>query len=289
MFRNMFLGSAMFNPLRSPDEVGGPVQTGGSEEAPVVAVEEAAVVAAAETKAADEAKAKEQAELGLKAADDKNPVVEKDWRDKELGKKHAQIKERDRLLAEKEQRIKDLEAIAARVAPVTDEPVEQRAPVISKNDDAAIQAAAAQLRNQEKFNEACVAAEIKGKEVYKEAFEKAVETIQTLGGFDPQTMVGILATDDPSKVLFELGNNPNEYHRIMELTPEKRIAEMTKMAMVVTPKPKLSDAPPPVEQVGGRGGGAPSELRDDLSDDEWNRIRDKQEADRWAKKNGRAA
>lgn len=266
----------------------GPEQTGGNEDAPIVAIEEAAVKAAAVAKAADEAKA--QAELELEKPEEKKPV-EKDWRDKELGKKHAQLKERDRQLAEKEQRIKDLEAIAARVPPAEGEQTEQRAAPVAqpKTDDAAVQAAAVQLRNQEKFNEACVAAEIKGKEVYKEDFEKAVETIQTLGGFDPETMVGILATDDPSKVLYELGKNPNEYHRIMELTPAKRIAEMTKMALVAAPKPKLSEAPAPVEQVGGRGGGAPVELRDDLSDDEWNRIRDKQEAERWAKKNGRAA
>jgi hypothetical protein len=59
--------------------------------------------------------------------------------------------------------------------------------------------------------------------------------------------------------------------------------------MVTTPKPKLSEAPAPVEQVGGRGGASNTELRDDLSDDDWNAIRDKQERERWAKKNGRAA
>lgn len=268
-------------------------QTGGTEDAPIVAVEEAAVAAAAEAKAADEAKVKEQAELDLKAKEGESPKPDDGWKDKELKKKHAQIKERDRQLAESAQRIKDLEELAAKATQrteTTEQPTERVAPVIpAKTDDAAIKAAAEQLRNQERFNEACVAAEVKGKEVYKEEFEKAVETIQTLGGFDADTMVGILATDDPSKVLYELGKNPNEYHRIMELTPAKRIAEMTKMAMAVTPKPKLSEAPAPVEQVGGRGGGAPSELRDDLSDEEWNAIRDRQEKERWLKKNGRAA
>lgn len=266
-------------------------QTGGNEEAPIVAVEEAAVAAAAEAKAADEAKAKEQTEQTLENPDAK-PKPEKDWRDKELAKKHAQLKEKDRKEAELQQRIKDLEAIAARAQPVEGDTETRAAPVVPtapKVDSDAVRAEAQKIVQQDKFNEACLAAENKGKEVYKEEFEKAVETIQTLGGFDAETMVGILATDDPSKVLYELGKNPDEYHRIMELTPAKRIAEMTKMAMVATPKPKLSNAPAPVEQVGGRGGATNSELRDDLSDDEWNAIRDRQEKERWARKNGRAA
>ena len=274
------------------------VQTGGQEEAPVVAVEAAAEAAKEAARIADEAKAKEAAEAEAKAKEGEQPKpVEKDWRDKELAKKHAQLKEKERKEAELQQRIKDLEELAARAVQRDPESgkfvsEERAAPIIPsspKNDDAAIQKAAAELRNQEKFNEACVAAEIKGKEVYKDEFEKSVENIRLLGGFDPETMVGILATDDPSKVLFELGKNPNEYHRIMELPPAKRIAEMTKMAITTTPKPRLSEAPAPVDTVNGHGGTATNELRDDLSDDEWNRIRDQQEIERWKKKNGRAA
>lgn len=266
------------------------VQTGGSEEAPIVAVEEAAVKAAETTKAADDAKAKEAEEAKAKEPEPAKP--EKDWRDKELAKKHAQLKERDRREADLQQRIKDLEELAAKAT--QREPAEQTAErqVIqpaSKFSETDVKVAAEQLRNQEKFNEACASAEAKGKETYKEDFEKSIENIRLLGGFDADTMVGILATDDPSKVLYELGKNPDEYHRIMELTPAKRIAEMTKMAITAAPKPKLSEAPAPVETIGGRGGAPVSELRDDLTDDEWNAIRDKQEHERWLKKNGRAA
>lgn len=269
------------------------VQTGGSEEAPIVAVEAAAEAAKEAARVADEAKAKETADAEAKAKGDDQPKVEKDWRDKELAKKHAQLKEKDRKEAELNQRIKDLEELAAKATERRadpEQPIER--PVITaapKFDESDVKAAAEQLRNQEKFNEACAAAEVKGKEVYKDEFEKSVENIRLLGGFDPETMVGILATDDPSKVLYELGKNPNEYHRIMELTPAKRIAEMTKMAMTAAPKPKLSEAPEPVDTVGGRGGAPSVDLRDDLSDDEWNRIRDEQERARWLKKNGRAA
>lgn len=274
------------------------VQTGGSEEAPIVAVEAAAEAAKEAAKLADEAKAKEAAEAEAKTKEAEQPKPqEKDWRDKELAKKHAQLKEKERKEAELNQRIKDLEELAAKATQPRDQetgkfvPTEEvRAPQpTSRFSESDVKAAAEQLRNQEKFNEACVAAEAKGKEVYKDEFEKSVENIRLLGGFDPETMVGILATDDPSKVLYELGKNPNEYHRIMELPPANRIAEMTKMAMTAAPKPKLSEAPDPVDTVGGRGGAPLSELRDDLSDDEWNAIRDKQERERWLKKTGRAA
>lgn len=289
--RSHFLNSVSFNPLPAPDGVDGVEQSGGSEEASVAAVEEAAVQAAEAAKVADEAKA--QAELELEKPKEE-PKPEKDWRDKELAKKHAQIKEKERQLAEKEQRIKDLEDLAAKATQPRDDagkfvPAEEvrHAPASYSQDD--VNAAAEKLRNAEKFNEACAAAEIRGKETYKDDFEKSVENIRLLGGFDPETMVGILATDDPSKVLYELGKNPDEYHRIMELTPAKRIAEMTKMAITPAAKPKLSEAPAPVDTVGGRGGAPANELRDDLSDDEWNRIRDQQELDRWKKKTGRAA
>lgn len=271
------------------------VQTGGNEEAPIVAVEEAAVVAAEAAKAADEAKAKEAAEAEAKAKEGDQPKIEKDWRDKELAKKHAQLKEKDRKEAELNQRIKDLEELAAKATQPRDDtgkfvPAEEARPQPTRFSESDIKAEAEKLRNEEKFNEACMAVEVKGREVYKDEFEKSVKQLNDWGKLDPQTLLGILATDDPAKVIYDLGRNYDEYHRIMALTPEKRIAEMTKMAMTAAPKPKVSEAPAPVDTVGGRGGGAATnELRDDLSDDEWNRIRDDQERARYLKKTGRAA
>lgn len=273
-------------------------QTGGQEEAPIVAVEEAAVKAAEVAKAADEAKAKEAAEAEAKAKEEEKPKQpEKDWRDKELAKKHAQIKEKERLLAEKEQQIKDLEAIAARIRKEEGEAAAQRGelPPVSpaappSRFESDVKAEAERIVKEREFQANLAAMEAKGRETYKEGFEKSIENLRLLGGFDPETLNKILATDDPSKVLHDLGTNPNEYHRIMELAPDKRGVELTKMAMTAAPKPRLSEAPAPVETVGGRGGSnANEELRDDLSDEEWNRIRDKQERARWAAKNGRAA
>lgn len=278
------------------EETNAPEQTGGSEVAPIVDVEEAAVRAQEELKAADEAKAK-QAELALEPAEDSEiEKLKKEiaWRDKELKKKHAQKKDRDSELEIARQKIRDLEELAAKAQAARDPDTgkfvaqeEVRAPVRSTQDD--IKAEAAKLVAAERFAADCAAAEARGKELYKDDFEKAVENLQMKGGFDEATLRGILATDDPSKVLFELGKNPAEYDRIMSLAPEKRIAEMTKISIAQPPKPKLSAAPPPTEPVGGRGGPTMGDLRDDQNDDDWYAIRDRQAKEAWLKKTGRAA
>src|SRR6185437_11600227 len=72
-----------------------------------------------------------------------------DWRSKELRRKHAQIKERDRKLEEQAKEIEALRQLAERAPPKEgEEPVKlrQSAPAMS---DAQIQAAAQALREQE--------------------------------------------------------------------------------------------------------------------------------------------
>ena len=99
-------------------------------------------------------------------------------------------------------------------------------------------------------------------------------------------MNGLLACDDPVKVLFELGKNPDHYHRIMELPIERRIIEMEKLATQPAKIKTVSDAPPPVNPVGGRAAPAAQTLRDDMDDDKYFPIRRAQRQAAWERKNG---
>lgn len=190
-----------------------------------------------------------------------------DWKDKELKKKHAQIMEARRQLEAKEKEIENLRALTANGQPV--QPIQ---PVLSPD----VQTAARQLVDQEKYIDACNATASVGEGRYKTDWKEAISNLETLGGFDMTTMKGLLATDDPAKVLYEIGKNPDHYHRIMEMAPERRIIEMSKIAMRPEQPKKISEAPAPVNPVGGRAAPAATTLTDNMDDDAWYAARSAQ-------------
>lgn len=233
------------------------------------------------------------------------PILpKKDWRDREIARKHAKLQasEQARLTAEAEnQRLKELiEANQRRggaAVETTDDTTQQRqqqaATVPASEVERRAEALAVQRQAAAELEAQCNAVLDKGKQDYGEKeWTGAIEQLQTLGGYDPDTLAGILATDDPARVIFEMASNPDTYHELMELTPAKRLAKMATMAAAPKPKKKVSQAPEAItdETVSGRanaGGG----LSDDLSDDEWYKRRQAQKRKRWAERNqgGRAA
>lgn len=186
-----------------------------------------------------------------------------DWKDKELKRKHAQIKEKERELEAVRKENEDLRALATR--PKEGEEVQPKTPAQNMSRDQ-IQEAAKALREQERYEEDLAKINEAGQTSYKQEWNKALENLATMGTVETATMQGILATDDPAKVLFELGQNPGEFQRIMELRPERRQTEFVKLSMKAAPKKTVSSAPEPVESVRGRV--VPSALPQDSDDDE---------------------
>ena len=220
------------------------------------------------------------------------PAAHEDWRDKEIRRKHAQNQELKRQMVERESELEALRAVASRTAPPADGaappavPAPAAAPVIPQD---AVKAEASKMRAQERFDDDANAADKSGRDRYKDDWTKATETLKTLGGFDVDVMQQILATDDAAQVLYELGSKPENYQRVMDLPPYKRFAELVKLA---TPAPKPapkrpSGAEAPVEPIGGRNRGDPTELRDDLTDEEWYARRSRQREARQKVKAGR--
>ena len=202
-----------------------------------------------------------------------------DWKDKELKAKHRQLQESKRREIELQRRAEAAEALAAKFNQKTEQTEYQATVPVDEVDKRA-----KELVAQQRYLEDCNKTAQSGEKIYGESWKDAVSNLEILGGFDQQTMNGVLATDDPAKVLYELGRNPDNYHRIMELSPEKRIIEMSKLAMQPTTK-KVSEAPAPVSTVGGRAAPAATTLNDNLDDDKWFQIRRAQRRAKWEQAN----
>lgn len=205
-----------------------------------------------------------------------------DWRDKEIKRKHAKLKEKEREVELIKKERDDALALAqARIdGTETAEQTTQRAPGVSQEE---VQRQARALRDQERYQEQLNSTNSSGETTYGDKWGKALDKLSTFGQVDPADMTAILNTDNPAKVLFELGSNPAEYQRIMDLPPAKRLTEIVKISMKEAPKPaaNISRAPPPTDSVGNRA--TPEvDLRSEKTDDsDWYAIRQKQKAARF--------
>lgn len=210
----------------------------------------------------------------------------KDWRDRQLDRQHRKIKElereRDTLRAIAEGRsatpVKKPEAGGTDAA-LTPEQARAAARAEIQAEDA-----------QTQYDRDCNKAFADGAKRYKDNWETMLGRLPKLGGIDPATMVGILATDDPAKVIYSMASNPDEYERIMDLSPAKRLAEMVKLALPDKTPPRIpSNAPDPVVPLNGRGRSSSKiNLYDDnVADEDWYAQRERQRQARFAAKQSR--
>jgi hypothetical protein len=228
----------------------------------------------------DEGKPKPAAAAGDPPADDgddtpEEPAAHKpDWRDKQIAKQHRLLKERERELAA----LRTLREAGGGQADggAADPPKPQRQQFATQQDFDAAVAAAAQAKLAEKeANDQATDTHTKGQANYGDKWAASIQTLQALGGLPVEdgSYQGVMATDEPHKVIHYLGQHPDEYHRIMDLPPHKRLTEFVKISMRDEPKPApkkvVSDAPVPAAALNGRSNTMPGELKDELSDDEW--------------------
>lgn len=214
-----------------------------------------------------------------------------DWKDKELNRKHRQLQDEKRARQAAEQELADARALLAR-APKKEGEAAPEPPARTFTKDDVDRAAAAQ-NAVTTYNQQCDDAFNKGKAEYKDDWDKALGQLKMLGGLGDgeqgvEVMQGILATDDPAKVLHTLGSNPDEYHRVMELPPSRRLAEMVKLGLPDKKPPvkKPSALDPPVNGIQRRANADDSgaKLYDDKTQDgDWYAIRTAQKARNFAK------
>jgi len=208
------------------------------------------------------------------------PEPQEDWRDKEIKRKHAKLKEHEREIERIRKENEDLRQLATARAEGKETPAP--APVQNQSQEE-IQRAARALRDQERYQEQLQSTNAAGETSYGDKWGKALDKLATFGTVDPADMTAILNTDNPAKVLFELGNNPAEYQRLMDLPPAKRLTEIVKISMKETPKPapNISKAPPPTEPVGNRVSPEVDLRSEKTSDSDWYAKRQKEKEERF--------
>lgn len=124
-----------------------------------------------------------------------------------------------------------------------------------------------------KFNEDCNSVYEKGRDAFPD-FEEALGNFRLLGGLRQEVIEAAMATGEAHKVLHQLGKNPDEAARVMNLPLPRMAVELAKLATAAPKAKPVSNAPPPVRPVDGG-----SRVLDDperMSMDEWVAWRSKQ-------------
>lgn len=145
-----------------------------------------------------------------------------------------------------------------------------------------VQRAAAQLRVQETYNEACNSTDAAGRKHYKDKWNDLTTKLKQMGGVPADDMADIvLGTDHPEVVLASLAQDPDNYERIMGLPPAKRRSEFVKLGLKPPPAAKTSspdskrpaDLPAPPRNINASRNAASAQrvdlYKDDVADDLW--------------------
>lgn len=201
------------------------------------------------------------------------------------GRLAAKAADNRRLNEELQKTIKPVEKADGEAEGEGEQP--QRADFKTKAEfDRAVEAEATRRAALQAFNEKCNSVEDKGSKTFGAKWNAAKAQLGILddeGRIPFDLLTTALETDDPAKVLFELGNDIDKATQFMAMTPLRRAIAMAKLAEPkAAPARKESKTPPPVEPIGGKGGGD-DRPRDSDSDEEWNRkeaIRERQVAER---------
>lgn len=235
-----------------------PVEVGHTE--PLIVVKEAPP---AETTT-------EPATAEIEAEGSAKPAKLPSWAEKKLAESAFEAREAKREAKELKDRIAALEARPA--APVAadaeaarasaPDPAAQFGGYKSQADfDTAVQAeatrrdaAAKQQQANAKFDADANTAYEKGIAAYPDDFAAAVKNLQTVGVMNKDFLDLVLETDEPHKVLYELGADPDKAAALLAMPPAKRAIEIAKLSVTApqkaTPTP-LSNAPRPITPVDG--------------------------------------
>lgn len=144
--------------------------------------------------------------------------------------------------------------------------------------DAQVATQAKALAEQTAFNAQCnTLFEVGATEFGEEAFDANLQNLRDVGVISQSDLGFVqdaMETEAPAKVLYHLGQNPEEAVKIAGMSAAKRAVALDRLAtQLATPKPKtakpLSKAPAPIAPVGSARGAKEININDpSLSDDE---------------------
>jgi len=197
-----------------------------------------------------------------------------DWREKRIAKLTAQ-------LAEARRQADAAAAKAAQTNPAAEAGLRPGTPEF--------EATIAREAEARLFAQRCNEVATSGRLAFKDFDQKIMQLVEVaeLGTSQGQQkynqfLAAVLETGTPEKVLYELGNDPEEAERLLGLPPAKMGIELGRRMAAGAGVPAVSGAPKPVTPIGGRGGAheaidpADPTRADHLSKVEWMRRRNEQ-------------
>jgi hypothetical protein len=229
-----------------------------------------------------------------------------DWAAKEMAAKYRQLRTVERQLEEERARNAEQQRQLSTQYPSYSPPVDpatQQPPVGYFRTEAEYQAAVqANARNlatlqieQQKFFDETTKAWEKGGEAYgREKFDAAIARIPSVFADinGAEVMKAILATDNPAKVLYELGSDLKRASEIHKLPMARRANEFFRLSQPNAPENRqTSRATPPIEPINtGTGGSISNDLYDkNITDARWDEIRSRQKRELWLRRRGKVA
>ena len=133
---------------------------------------------------------------------------------------------------------------------------------MTEDFDSAVAQRAEQLAVQRaaeaKFNEDCNRVAAEGKAAYKENFDAALHNLHLAGVVTEENLQAVLSTGEGARLIYELGSDPAEAARILNMHPTLRAIELGKRAAIK--KAAAPNAPAPTDAR------VSSEPRDDDDD-----------------------
>lgn len=135
------------------------------------------------------------------------------------------------------------------------------------------------IASRRMFDDACNKVFEAGEKDFPD-FATSLESFKNLGGLPPAMLEVVIDLPEGHKVLHHLSKNPDEASRILGLSPTRMAVEMARLeASIAKPKP-LSNAPPPVKTIEGRGKSDPSLEDKAMPMDQWLALRNQQLEDK---------
>ena len=220
-----------------------------------------------------EAPVTEQATEGVETPVKEEPSPEEPkrapWWEKRIAESAFEAREAKRQLAAANERIAQIER-----------PTTQPQPARNTVPMAEVEQRAAALVEERRFVDTCNEIYEAGAAKHGRDFDDAARTFGLLGAMPPAFLEGIaaLGKDDGAKVYYDLGKNPDEAARIMQLPPVRMAMELSRMAAVPVKLAAVSKAPAPIAPISAgnvQSGAEPNEVTDPVAWRAWFREKRK--------------
>lgn len=156
--------------------------------------------------------------------------------------------------AEKREAKREADALRAQLAAVIEDqardPNKASRALTQAEIDRLANTKAQEISDAKEFNRACNDVAEKGEEEFDD-FTASVGTLQQMGG-DYQGLLRIATElDDAHKILYHLGQNPEEAERLLSLPPTKMAIAVAKIETQLNKAgvKTISDVPPPIKPI----------------------------------------